>query len=288
MPTKKPNVRIQPRDIEIFRWLQKFRFLTAYQIAGLVDPVEKKVAKPGFIYKNGQDAIMMRVKLLKRAGYLNSLTKIFQKYVYTLGPKAVDHLVLENGTPREEISHILEQKKRSERHINHTLMIAEFGATLALACKYRSDIKLAVWLPESNDLQIETHISEDKLTPALQKLKRKKDSYGLPLNKIPDAVFGLQNDKEQYSFFILEADRGTETTKTIQKKIAAYYSFWQQKKFAEWSLQRRIHPEGKAIKNFRVLTYTVTPQWQETLIKTTIDIHPDKLGSGMFWFTNQK
>jgi len=281
--TKRPSIRIQPRDIKIFYWLYKLRFLTAHQIAGLVEAVEEKVANPNYRFRQGHDAVIKRINLLKKAGYLNHLTKPFQKYVYTLGPKAVDVLILEKGILREEIYHVLEQKKRSEKHLEHALMVAEFGATLALACKKRPDVKLIVWLPESNELEIETVIPESHITDVMQKWK--KDGK-LKLKKKPDAIFGLEDPKGKM-FFMLEADRGTMTANRFLQKMVAYYYFLAQDQFYNWSLEKRIHPEVKPIKKFRVITYTVTPQWQRTLMNITLQATPGNRGSKMFWFTNQ-
>lgn len=281
--TKQPTVRIQPRDIKIFYWLYKLRFLTAHQIAGLVEAVEEKVAVPTHQFKQGYDAIIKRINLLKKAGYLNLLPKRFQKYVYTLGPKAVDVLILEKGILREEIYHVLEQKRRSEKHLEHALMVAEFGATLALACKKRPDVKLIAWLPESNELEIETVVPESHITDVMQKWKKDGE---LRLKKKPDAIFGLEDPKGKM-FFMLEADRGTMTASRFLQKMVAYYYFLAQDQFYNWSLEKRIHPEGKPIKKFRVITYTVTPQWQRTLMNMSLQATPGNVGSRMFWFVNQ-
>lgn len=284
--TTKTTVRLQERDIELFNWLYKFRFLDVYQIAGLLEPVEKKLARPDYQFKGSQEAIFKRVKLLTRAGYLDSLTKITPKFIYTLGPKAIDVLVLESGIPREEILHTFEQKKRGEKHLSHSLMIAEFGACLAMACKQRGDVELITWLPESNDRQIEVTIPEHKLTETMKKWKSKRGVSGLTLTKKPDAIFGLE-DKGGKMFFVLEVDRGTMTSSRFLQKMVCYYNFLAQKKFSEWSFEQHIHPEGKSIKFFRVITYTVTPQWQKTLINTSLKVNSNQTGSKMFWFTNQ-
>jgi len=86
---------------------------------------------------------------------------------------------------------------------------------------------------------------------------------------------------------MLEADRGTMTANRFLQKMVAYYYFLAQDQFYNWSLEKRIHPEGKAIKKFRVITYTVTPQWQRTLINITLQATSGNRGSRMFWFTNQ-
>jgi len=67
MATKKKNIRLQPRDIEIFDWLYKFRFLTADQIAGLVEAVEQKVSLSEYEFREGYYGIIRRIKLLKNA-----------------------------------------------------------------------------------------------------------------------------------------------------------------------------------------------------------------------------
>ena len=281
--TKIPNIRLQARDIDIFDWVYKFRFLTAYQIAGLVEAVEEKTADPNYQFKGGQEAVLKRVARLQQAGYLNAITKVFHKHIYTLGPKAIDALVLERGIEREASQRVIEQKKRGDKHIAHSLLIAEFGATLALACKETDEVKLITWLPESNERQLELEIPASQLTDVIKKWQTGGE---LKLTKKPDAIFGLE-DKQGKMFFVLEADRGTMTSDRFLKKMVTYYYFLAQDKFKQWSLDKFIHPEGKPIKNFRVITYTVTQQWQETLIKNSLLVNPEHSGSRMFWFTNQ-
>ncbi len=280
------KIRIQDRDVEIFNWLYKFRFLTAHQIAGLVEAVEEKTVRPNYQFKNGHDSVIKRINLLTKSSHLHCLKKAFQKYIYTLGSKAIDVLTLEKGLLREDIYHTLDQKRRGEKHLEHSLMIAEFGATLALAVKMRPGIELICWLPESDNRQFETEIPEENLTSEMKKWKKKDEIYGLKLSKKPDAIFGLKDQKGKM-FFMFEAERTTKASKIILKNMVSYYYFLAQDQFSDWGLKMNIFPDGKPNKKFRVITYTVTPQWQETLIKISLNVNPEKSGSRLFWFANQ-
>jgi len=151
----------------------------------------------------------------------------------------------------------------------------------------RKHIIALLKLPESNERQVEIHLSEDELTPEMRKWQKSQQGYGVTLRKKPDAIFGLENQQGQTAWFILEVDRGTMTSKRFLQKMAAYYYFKSHNKFGEWSQQLNLHPQGKPINTFRIITYTVTPQWQDMLIKTTLRINSDQTGSKMFWFTNQ-
>ena len=283
---KKPALRIQPRDIEIFDWLYKLRFLTAKQIAGLVEAVEEKVALPEYNFAQGYHSIIKRIKLLTKTGYLECIKQPFQKYLYTLTPEVIDILVLEKGIPRENIAYIFNQKKQSQRNLEHSFMIAEFGAILALAVKKRSDIKLLTWLSETAERQIEIETLEDVVPNEVRKLNKKQSGPQIKFVKKPDAIFGLEDEKG-IMFFMLEADKGTEITARILEKMTAYYHFLADGHFNDWSVKHRIRPDGQAINTFRVITYTVTPQWQQTLTKKILKVNSTETGSKMFWFTNQ-
>ncbi len=89
-------------------------------------------------------------------------------------------------------------------------------------------------------------------------------------------------------FFILEADKSTETITTkFLKKMAAYYHFYTQDKFKDWSVKNHIQPQNKPVPLLRVITYTTTPARQYNLIQAALQVNQDQLGSKMFWFTNQ-
>ena len=108
-------------------------------------------------------------------------------------------------TDKNEINYVLEQKKRKDKHLEHLMMIAEFGVSLIAVCKQRPDIKLITWLPESNERQFEIQIPEEELTSEMRKWKDEGEVYGLTLKKRPDAVFGLE-DKKGKMFFMLEVE----------------------------------------------------------------------------------
>ena len=86
--------------------------------------------------------------------------------------------------------------------------------------------------------------------------------------------------------YIEKLEFRTERSRFLQI-MAAYYYFKIHDKFGEWSQKLNLHPQGKPINTFRIITYTVTPQWQDVLIKTTLRVNPDQTGSKLFWFTNQ-
>ena len=293
---QKSKLIIQPRDIEIFEWLYQFRFLTAQQIAQLVDPVREIVTSDEYKFRNGQASIIKRVYLLaqednKGSSYLKCTKQKFKKYVYSLGRKAIDVLALEKGMFKDELEPLLRTRKWGEEYLEHKLMIAEFGASLAIACKelqkQGQNIELITWLNESQDYTITTHIPEELLTKPMQQWKKPGEIYGLKLEKRPDAIFILQNPQGKQAWFMLEAERGTKTSQRFLREMAAYYYFLTQQQFEGWSQDKQIHHQGRSAKNFGLIVYTINPQKQASLIKTILNINPQQTGSKMFWFTNQ-
>jgi hypothetical protein len=283
--TSKPKVLIQPRDVQIFKLLYDFRMLTADAVAQLAGPVEEKVAKDEYQFRDGRESIIKRLKLLSAADYINTIKKPGQKYIYTLGRKAADILAQQEGIPLEELNKSLDLQRRSERYFDHALMVSEFHTMLALAVQQRPNLKLLTWLNASEQLDTKVTIPPAMLTEATRKWKT-QDQINLELPISPDAVFGLQDEKGKF-YFMFEADRATMPNKRFLQKMTAYYYFWALDQCNEWSVKAGIDPEGKAIEHFRVITYTTSPKRQENLVNAARQAIPEGEELEMFWFTNQ-
>ena len=87
-----------------------------------------------------------------------------------------------------------------------------------------------------------------------QKLEDRIEHRGKKYAVIPDGFFGLEDPKGKFYFF-LEADRSTMSNRRFLNKMKAYWNWWKQKG----------HQKKFGIKNFRVLTLTISKERAEEL-----------------------
>jgi hypothetical protein len=134
------------------------------------------------------------------------------------------------------------------------MMIVDFHVMLALAGKTDA-LKLVGWR-EGRELY-------DSVTVA--------DHAGV--NKLPvrpDAFFTVEDSRRpagaNRANFFLEADRSTATQTRFRDKIRAYWHY----------LEQGLHTEKFQIKNFRVLTLTLTPARARNLCALAAALLPER------------
>ena len=138
--------------------------------------------------------------------------------------------------------------------LDHTLQIAEFKVNLNISLK-NPETNLIFYQRESKSLK-----------------RKVLDPRGIKkyLVVMPDAFFGLQNDKGKYYFF-LEVDMGTETLKRFQEKVIAYKEYWKSGKYLK----------DYGFNHFRVLTIAKS----EKRILNLLLASQKKGAKNMFLFT---
>ena len=204
--------------------------------------------------------IQKRLQFLFQSGFLErpfrqpSYSKPKSPIIYALGRKGAK-LVFPDK--RADINWTEKNKKITSLFIWHTLMISNFRVALNLALKKSEESKLIRW-------------QEEKLTDRVY-----VDGERLPLS--PDAFFTIE-DKDDLLHFFLEADRSTMTLSRLLNKMKAYWNWWRDGKPKE-----RFN-----IKNFRVLTITISEKRKESLRKVTKKADERKQGSEMFLFACEK
>jgi hypothetical protein len=114
----------------------------------------------------------------------------------------------------------------------------------------------------------------DTVTVSMPSTASNRD-YTLDVPIVPDAHFTIAIPGQGTAYFMLEVDRGSETTKTFQKKVLGYVEYIKSGGFA------KRYGHGA----FRVLTVVDTPTDSrlETLLKCTERV--PKIAN-RFWFAN--
>jgi len=249
-----PKIYIGQRDVDILKTIYEFRFLQTDQITKLIqgDPtsVKKRLAK------------------LWRAYYLQRLflpvwpgkPKPSPKAIYAIDKKGAEILTEVMGIDPELMRKQIKQNEIGERQLKHSLMVSNFATILTVAVREKKGVELLFFKHQQKAL-------EDRVT-----VKGKR----YPV--IPDGFLGLE-DKEGVFYFFLEADRSTMSNTRFLNKMRAYWNWYkvkgQQKKFG--------------IKNFRVLTLTISPERAENLREITFKVKGDgrQEGSTLFWFADE-
>jgi hypothetical protein len=196
-------MQITQRDIEIFKLLNRYRYLRRTFIhALLATPLE-------------QGRLRHRIYSLAAAKYLHepeqqkrSANYRYTPRVYELSPKGKEVL--------RDYSIPLIEWNASVNEFWHQLMISDLVASVEISCMWRGLPFKTRW-----DIlgQVPFHLSS---------------SYG---NVRPDELFSIDG-----THFVLEADRGTETNiKRWGEKIAKYTDVFKNRTYqTEWGIQSLI------------------------------------------------
>lgn len=227
-------------DVEIFRLIHDYRFLRIDHLAALTGRAGKRLHR--------------RIFKLLANGYLTSVRLPQQKHIYALNTAAVRVLVEQTGAPAELLDERLRIHELKELFLRHEMMIVDLHAILALAGK-DGDMRPVAWR-EGRELY-------DEVTVADHQGMRK-----LPIR--PDAFFTIEDARrvagKNRAHFFLEADRSTMAQARIREKFTAYWHY----------LEQGLHVQKLGIKNFRVLTVTLTEARAKSLCELAASFLPER------------
>ncbi|MBX9660394.1 MAG: replication-relaxation family protein [Nitrospiraceae bacterium] len=229
-----------PGDTDIFKLIYDYRFLRTEHISALTGRAAKRVHR--------------RLFKLIHAGYLTSIRLPQQKHIYGLGKKAGAVLVEEGIAQPELLSERLRAHELKELFLKHEMMLVDLHVILALASR-ESDLRLVAW-QEGRKLfdyvSVQDHDGVRKL----------------PVR--PDAFFTIEDsrrpDGANRAHFFLEIDRSTENQTRFKEKISAYWHY----------LEQGLHARKFGIKNFRILTVTLTDSRAKNLCDLAGSLLPER------------
>jgi hypothetical protein len=264
-----PSMVLNGRDRKIVRLVHAYRFLTSAQIVSLLE--------------ESRQQILRRLRLLYHNGYLERPRAQLEYFdeggshhiVYGLGKTGWVLLSKDNRSPGLKLQWRRKNASTSSLFFKHALFVSEIMVKFELACRTMTGVTF-LKLPElsrepgillPHPLKWQVHVN--------QRFK---------LTVIPDSVFALKtskNRKPAYSFFFLEADRGTMPVireklwqTSFYRKLLAYHTTW----------VTDLHHSKFGVHRFRVLTVTTGPE----RIKSMIDASSRfKSGQGLFLFCHQ-
>lgn len=214
------RLALTDRDMEIFRTLQRYRFLRSTYLHAFVGGISEK----RFIERLGD---------LFHEGYLDRPAEQWRfadarcrPVVYEFGKGGLE--VVGVGSDADAITWL---RHGPHRQFEHALMICEILASLELATRGRNDIRFIPW-PEI-------------LAKAPEATRQSARPYVLSVTGggavVPDALFGLEyhrDGRKSYRFFALEADRSTmpvvrtgNTGTSVVAKLEAYRGFLAQEDY---------------------------------------------------------
>jgi hypothetical protein len=208
------KIELNERDIEIFRLLNRYRYLRSTHLFVLAGGKSHKrfVERLGHLYHEG--------------GYLDRPSQQWQainaRYmpaVYELGEAGERVLKKQELTRAGALSPTGMRRLGVVRQYHHELMICDVIASIEIGARADPNLRYISWeeilmspkMPEStrnaaNPLAVPVSVSY--ACPPRSEITYHSDK---PL--IPDALFGIEytvNDQKRYRFFALEADRNTE------------------------------------------------------------------------------
>jgi len=254
----KPTFVLQERDHEIIRLVGNYRFITSEEIQALI---------------SGSDqTILRRLQKLYHAGYLDrprsQRLRGNTKMIYALGNKGAHLVATLLGIEPSKGDWAEKNRQVGVRHLEHTLMVSRFRATVTFAAKLSGQVSVESWL-QGQEIQDQVTVEHRDWT---ERIPVHPDGYFVL--RLPDEPAGSNR-----IHVFLEADRGTMTTKRFVKKMLGYWHYWRSGK----------QEERFDMKNFLVLTVTRTAERTANLVAATRVLDaPNHRGLRMFLFGSEQ
>ena len=243
--------------------------------------------------------ILRRLQKLARYKYLYPLPRRpHEEAVYAIGNAGADMLARDFGVPRPKVDWTAQNKTLTQKHVEHTLFIADVMIRIELACRRRKSVRfispeeiLAEYAPESTRLKAK-YIGDKPFlwsVPIVYKGTRAEKSIE------PDRMFGIafQRSSKETNWFFLEADRGTMVVKpqkvnlhksSIFKKQLQYWASWLTTPPAE----ANMYSERFGISDVRTLFVLATGDRGEVRLNKCLEVNKyfnKGQGTGLFLFT---
>jgi Replication-relaxation len=272
------RIELVPRDIEIFRLLDRYRYLRSNFLSAFFKGDEKR-----FIKRLGN--------LFHEGGYIDRPKQQWQfansRYmpaIYELGVKG--RRVLADQGMRAPDSPLLKKGRMGAyRQFAHAVMISDILASVELGVRKDDSLRFISWqeilanAPEktrraANPFEIPVAISHT--------FKRTGSTHGAKTKIIPDALFGLEymhRGHKSFRYFALEADRNTMPVlrsnlyqTSYLKKLLAYRQI----------SATRSYKTQFGLPNLLVLNVTTTLGHMENIMRLAAELTGG--GSNLFLF----
>ena len=251
-----PRMYVTSRDVEILEAVEDYRFLSSEQVRALffssISQARRRLAK------------LWHAKLLERTFRPVIPTEGSSPALVALSKQGAMLLAQRTGRDLSEFKHLSARERRSTFFLDHTLCRNDFRIAITLACAQTKGLKLLGWLQKPEDIADSIRV---RLRPGAEPER-------IPL--VADGFFVIQAGDKQYAFLV-EIDRGTTTSRRIERKLIGYYHWWKQG-----------GPKTCfGVDNIRVLIVTTSERRLENLRKLALKVREDGKGTRLFWFATQ-
>jgi hypothetical protein len=166
---------------------------------------------------------------------------------------------------KEILTQRLRTHELKELFLKHEMMIVDIHVMLTLAGR-AADLQPCTW-QEGRELYDSVTVTDHD------------GIHKLPIR--PDAFFSIEDSRRttgiNRAHFFLEADRSTATQTRFKDKIHAYWHY----------LKQGLHAKKFGIKNFRVVTVTITPERATNLFALAASMLPERARK-YYFFTSIK
>ena len=281
--------RLTDRDIEIVRFVERFRLLRS-----------RSHIVPLF---GGSTHVLRRLQKLRKNQYLYELPgrEPNEEAVYAIGNVGADLLNAEFNLPRPKVDYTQQNKTLGMRFIEHTLLVSDIIVAIILATRCRDDVRyisqeeiFREWAPRetrSKRYKVGAHPFRWRV-----KFSYKERTYRKSIE--PDHIFGLAfpGQERKPNWFFLEADRQNMPVKSrnmnrssIFKKQLQYWESWQDNTWTETNLFKKHF----GVSNIRTLFVLDTGYQGRQRLNRCIEVtrHFEEQakggeGMGLFLFAN--
>lgn len=255
------SLRLTARDIEIIRYVARYRFLRSTHITALLD--------------GAPQPILRRLQLLYHHGFLERPRSQIDYYsrgggskaiVYGLAAKGVAVIKWgENVRPFDSHRYTSSNEGIRRLFLEHTLQVADILVQFELTCRAHPGVRFLV----GREIQAEANKALSWNVQVGQTSR---------LGIIPDAVFALEKSGSERVVYFLESDCGTMPVErinlsrsSITRKLVGYHATWQQ----------NLHRRRFGWERFRVLTITTNADRVRHMIDAARKL-PNGLGLFLF------
>ena len=274
------SLQIQPRDVEIIRYVRRYRLLRS-----------RSHILPLF---GGSRYLLRRLKQLYDHKYLYRLPnrRPHEEAVYAVGNAGADLLKNRLGWPRPSVDYTQQNRRLGPRFIEHTLFVADIMVAIELACRRCNDVRF-ISQHEIIEERAPRATRDQHWTvgghPLRWPVSFGYESWSGRKSIEPDQMFGIATeDREEPNWFFIEADRQTMPVKSanmnrssIFKKLLQYFQSWDSE-----SESNRFE-EQFGVQNVRVLFVLSTGYEGEKRLQRCLQVNKhffDGDGTGLFLF----
>lgn len=201
------RIELSPRDIELFRLLDRYRYLRSTFLYAFLGGNRKRfIERLGDLYHEGYIGRPQQQWQFANARYMPAIYELDQKG---------EGVLREYGLRTDDSPLLTKGRMGASRQFAHQLMIGDILASIELGVRENPDLRFIDWREilarapketrnSANPFRIPCSISYDG--------PRSVSVQSTTMSLIPDAIFGLEyggSTTKTYRFFVLEADRAT-------------------------------------------------------------------------------